>query len=496
MAKAFRDTPWPVLLLVLSFLCPTELSVYVGSARLPPHRALLLVLLPFAILALFGRRGVKPRLFDVTMLLFAVWTLAAYIYHLGQADGLQTGGALALDSIGSFLVARAFVRDEPTFAGTAGVLFAAVAVAGFIALPEALSGKILIHDFLRQVTGYVHPTGVEKRLGMTRAFGTFDHPIHLGTFCASGLALCIYATRRQSRAMLRAVVMAGSALLGFSSAPMLSIAMQCGLIGVERVTRGVKARIMLGFGAVGLLFAMVSLVSSRSPFMLIATGLTIDSWTGYYRTVIWEYGLINIWANPWVGLGHEDWVRPYWMHASTVDAFWLVIAMRTGIPAFVLLALTVGLLARGAVLGVKRGHPGLARMSTGWLISLTALLLVACTVHLWNVPFAYFFFFFLGLGACLADPLRTQASAAKSAPRRLQAARVAWIAPDALAAGLPPGASMAAAAPTSPIAAPRWPVPVLTAPTKPGAPRPSLALLSAEVGAPTAPRPAAPRAQR
>ena len=492
MAKAFRDTPWPVLLLVLSFLCPTELSVYVGSARLPPHRALLLVLLPFALAALFSQRGVRLRLFDGTMLLFALWTLGAYIHHLGQGDGLQTGGALALDSFASFLVARAFVRDERAFAGTAGVLFAAVAISGAIALPEALSGKILVHDFLQQVTGYVHPTGVEKRLGMTRAFGTFDHPIHLGTFCASGLALCLYATRRQSESWLRAAVMASSALLGFSSAPMLSVAVQCGLISVERMTRGIKGRITLGFGAVGLVFAMVSLLSNRSPFMLIATGLTIDSWTGYYRTVIWEYGLLNIMANPWAGIGLGDWVRPHWMAAPTVDAFWLVIAMRTGIPAFVLLALTIVLLARGAVVGVRRGRPDLARMSTGWLISLAAVSLVACTVHYWNVPFAYFFFF-LGLGGCLADPLRQQARIAKSAPQLVQGARVAWVAPDAHSQDAVPGAGIAAMA-WAP-AAPRWPVPVLTAPSPVGSVRP-LALVNAGAVAPTAPQPAAARGRK
>ncbi len=460
MAKAFRDTPWPVLLLVLSFLCPTELSVYVGSARLPPHRALLLVLLPFAVFALFGRRGVKLRLFDVTMLMFAVSTLGAYLYHLGQADGLQTGGALALDSVGSFLIARAFVRDERTFAGTAGVLFVAVAIAGAIALPEALSGKILVHDFLRQVTGYVHPTGVEMRFGMTRAFGTFDHPIHYGAFCASGLALCIYASRRQSDAVWRAVVMAGCAVLGFSSAPILSVAVQSGLITVERMTRGIKNRIMLGFGAVGLLFAVVSLMSNRSPFMLIATGLTIDSWTGYYRTVIWEYGLMSIMANPWAGIGLDDWVRPHWMAAPTVDAFWLVIAMRTGIPAIGLLAITILLLARGAVVGVRRGQPGLAGMATGWLISLTTLCLVACTVHYWNVPFAYFFFF-LGLGGCLADPLRAPARLAQTAAPSKPAARVAWVAPEAHSLAGPIAAGPAAMAPPWPVAATRWPVPVL-----------------------------------
>lgn len=463
MARALRDTPWPVLLLVLSFLCPTELSLYVGQARLPPHRVLLLLLLPYAFARLFGRRGVKLHLFDVTMLLFAAWTAGAYIYHHGQADGLQTGGALALDSFASYLVARAFVRDERSFAGTAGALFLAVAVTGLIALPETLSGQFFVHDMLRQLTGYAHPTGVEKRLGLTRAFGTFDHPIHLGTFCASGLALCFYATPRRGHAILRAVAIAAAALMSLSSAPMLSLGLQGGLIAANRLTRGIKGRLAMGLGAIAVLFLVTSLVATRSPFQLIATGLTLDPWTGYYRLMIWEHGLANIWTSPWAGLGLNDWDRPVWMVSSTIDAFWLVITMRTGLPAFLLLAATMLLLARGSMCGVANGQSGLRSMATGWMISLAGLSLLACTVHYWNVPFAYFFFF-LGLGGCLADPLRARMRSVAHVADCPKTVRVAWIAPDALPGGLQPGVSLAAALPVWPLDPPRWPVPVLAKP--------------------------------
>lgn len=453
MSKALRDTPWPVLLLVLSFLCPTELSVYIGSARLPPHRALLLVLLPFTLAALFGRRGIRFRPFDITMLAFAGWTAFAYIYHHGSADGLQTGGALALDSFAAYLVARAFVRDERSLAATAGLLFATVAAAGLIALPETLSGQIITHDFMRYVTGYVHPVDVEKRLGLTRAFGTFDHPIHLGTFCASGLALCLYATRRRSQTFLRGVVVAACAFLGLSSAPMLSIGLQSGLIALDRLTRGIKGRLTLGLGILALLFVVTSLVSNRSLFQLIATGMTLDAWTGYYRLIIWEYGLYNIWINPWVGLGLNDWVRPAWMISPTVDAFWLVIPMRTGAPAFLMLAATVLLLARSTLVFMRRAQPPIRQLASGWLISLTGLSLVGCTVHYWNVPFAYFFFF-LGLGGCFADPLRQRARVAFQSKPAAMPPRLAWQAP-----GLAGSLSSPAWANTPP----SWPVPLVPA---------------------------------
>jgi len=448
MARALRETPWPVLLLVASFLCPTELSVYVGSARLPPHRALLLVLLPWALFALFGRSRVKPRMFDVAFLGFAAWTVVVYVYHHGQSDGLQTGGALALDAFGSFLVARAFVRDERAFAGTAVALLLAVAIAGLTALPETLFGQLFIHDFLRKATGYVHPVGIEKRLGLTRAFGLFDHPIHLGTFCAGNLALAVYATRRNVDAGMRSFVISASALTSLSSAPMLSLAVQILLIAYERGTRGIKGRIAVAVAAIVAVFAVTSVVATRSPFAIIATGFTLDSWTGYYRLMIWEHGLGNVWANPWMGIGLNDWVRPMWMASPTVDAFWLVIAMKSGIPSLLLLVFGILLIGRGVVVGMHRSDPGRHTLAMGWMISLLSLMLVGCTVHYWNVPFAYFFFF-LGLGGCLADPLRKAASTPAAVAAAKPAPRVQWVAP-----GMAPDRGAG-------LSGPRWPVPVV-----------------------------------
>jgi hypothetical protein len=239
MGKALRDTPWPVLLLVASFLCPTELSVYAGSARLPPHRALLLVLLPFALARLAGRSAPTTRSFDVAFLAFATWTFVAYLLQHGAADGLQTAGAQSLDSFGSFLVARAYVRDARALRATAAVLFGAVLTAGLLALPEMLTGRFYVHDLMRQLTGRVHTTGVETRLGLTRAFGTFDHPIHLGTFCAAGFAFAIYSARIGG-SVIRATVIPICTLAGLSSAPMLGIAVQSLLMALEKLTRGIK----------------------------------------------------------------------------------------------------------------------------------------------------------------------------------------------------------------------------------------------------------------
>jgi hypothetical protein len=43
-------------------------------------------------------------------------------------------------------------------------------------------------------------------------------------------------------------------------------------------------------------------------------------------------------------------------------------------------------------------------------MSLIALTLVGCTVHYWNVLYA-FFFFFIGLAGWMADPVKVRATA-------------------------------------------------------------------------------------
>lgn len=413
MLKGMSAAPVPVLLVIASFLCPTELSLYLEGLRLPPHRIALIVLFPFALLRLLTNRSIRIAGYDIFFLLFAAWTIGVFTYHTdGGKEGLVYGGSLALESLGGYLIARAFVRDEKQFTASLKVVIAAIVVAALIALPETLLGQIFTHDLLRSLTGYHHPTGVETRLGLTRAYGTFDHPIHYGTFCAALLALMWFAERQGARRKGKAALVSFATFLGISSAPMLCLGLQGGMLVWDRATRRIAARGWITVAVLVGLYLGASMVATRSPIAFVATGMTLDPWTGFYRLQIWEHGLENVWANPWTGIGLGDWVRPWWMVSATVDAFWLVIAMREGIPAFLLVATAILLLARGILKGrLLHADRHVRRIGLGWMMSLIALILIGCTVHYWNVLHAYFFFF-LGLGGWIADPTRAARMAA------------------------------------------------------------------------------------
>lgn len=421
--KLIAAAPLPIVFVVASFLAPSELSVYLAGLRLPPHRISLLLLLPVA-LAMFATGKVRWRGFDTLFALYNAWTLAVFtLFHSQGTEGLVFGGSLVLESAGAYFVARAFIRDERQFRATLAVLMVAVTIALMLALPEMLLGQHFTHDALQVLTGYVLPRLVETRMGLTRAYAMFDHPIHLGSFCASLLALAWYTSRTTSQRLGRAALIIVATLTAISSAPLLCLALQVIMMLWERTTRRVAGRLLITLAIIAGLYIGASLVMTRSPAALIATGFTIDSWTGYYRLLIWDYGLDNVWSNPWIGIGLAEWERPQWMAASTVDAFWLLIAMRAGIPAFVLLvAAALALAVVAGRRGCRSKDVHLRRITRGWVMSLVALSLLACTVHFWNVTHAYFFFF-LGMGAWLADPKRIKAPS--QIKRAIMAARAA-----------------------------------------------------------------------
>ena len=336
--------------------------------------------------------------------------------HGGDAGGIETGGSQAVDCVGGYLVARAYIRTIVQFTAALKLLAATVIVSGLIVLPEVFTGRYFAHELMRAITGIHVPTDMGQRFGLTRAYGTFDHPIHLGTFSCSLFAMFWYGARTWTGRLVRGGFVALATFTAISSAPILGLLLQCALIVWDVATRAIKGRVLITIAAIVIGLLAISAISSRSVFSLIATYLTLNPWTGYYRLLIWENGIANVMAHPWIGIGLADWLRPIWMVSSSIDAFWLVTAMRNGLPAIVLLITAIALLGYSAA-RVSSRHPDplLRRYAKAWFISLTAMVLVGCTVHFWNV-LACFFFFFLRLAGWIADPAPMARLIASPAP--------------------------------------------------------------------------------
>jgi hypothetical protein len=79
-----------------------------------------------------------------------------------------------------------------------------------------------------------------------------------------------------------------------------------------------------------------------------------------------------------------------------MDNFWLVNAVRYGVPGFLLLATVTLTLCRA---NAKHRE---SVLGGGWVIGVSGLIVSGCTVHFWNQAYV-FFMFYLGLGAAICD---------------------------------------------------------------------------------------------
>jgi len=408
MKKKKPRTPFPVLLLLLGIITPIELSPVIGTLHMLPHRVAILIFLFPALKRVFGSKFARPATYDYLFVAFNCWMLFVFMAHMDFQPGLQYGGSLVVESLGGYVVARAYIRTYDDFMATLNVLFKCVCFVGLLALPEAISGNHYVHIWLRVIGGVTPGASDEVRWGLHRSYATFNHPILYGAFCASVLAMVWTTEPRMPVKIGKAFALFGATFLGLSSAPLNSLVVQGILGGLHKASARIPNRMkILGMGFV-VLYIILALVGDRSPIASIVSRITIDPQTGFYRTLIWGFGLDNVWAHPWFGLGLDDWVRPEWMHSDSVDAYWLIVTMQQGIPAIVLLIGAIWFL----IAAVHRRGPGQRprqeqRASIGWTLSFVAFSLAGCTVHYWDSTHTYLFFL-LGMSGWLADPVRVK----------------------------------------------------------------------------------------
>ena len=119
--------------------------------------------------------------------------------------------------------------------------------------------------------------------------------------------------------------------------------------------------------------------------------------TGHGRTEILEYGSASVLRHPLFGIAlSSDWGAPWWRPPS-VDNYWLVVAMRYGLPALAFIWLGIALHA--VQIMARRGlSEEAASYRKGYLIALAGLFVVLGTVHIWGAV-SVFIMFYLGAGA-------------------------------------------------------------------------------------------------
>lgn len=389
----------PVILYMLAVILPV--GFYVGSLYMNLIRLILLVMtVPLALKLISGRFG-GILIPDVFLILYSVWMIIA-MSVIEPDRAVQYAGSTVIEFIGSYVLARAYIRTPEDFIAMARLLILTILLTLPLGPPEMLTNSPPVLAFLQKIPGIrtfeIVDSPDEYRMGLYRVQAVFPHPIHYGMYCSFGVALCfvglkgIYGTVKR---YLTTAVLAFCVFMSLSSGALLPVFLQMFMVSWAWLFRWTRLRWLLLALAALAGYVAVDLLSNRPPMIAILSYITFSSWNAYWRSFIFEYGIQNVWDNPWFGLGlSADWKRPAWMYSASVDNFWLVVAMRYGIPGFVLLAL--GVFAALWKVGRRkfREEDPAWRLRRAWLIVMVCMALALATVDVWSSMFSFVFFFF------------------------------------------------------------------------------------------------------
>lgn len=383
-----------LLFLILVIMVPIEFSFYVGPLFMTASRLYLIVL---AVIVLPRMFQLKLQIYDWFFIAHVAWTCVAYmlIYPLGQA--IEMAGSYGLEFLIVYMAARIFLERVEQMKTVIGMIFILVLISGVLAMPESLTGIRFVHEFAEAVTGNVYRLGSEIRMGIYRAHSFFEHPILYGIFCASSFSLVWFMSTPAQR-LYRAPIIMLATWFSASSAPILTLLVQILLVGVEWGTRGIKRRDKLLAWGAGTFVLLIETFTGRGVVGIV-TLMTINPNTAYTRRSQWNFAIDDVMRSPWFGFRPETYTRPFWLAAS-IDNWWLLIMMRSGIPSLILLALSA--LFLWIAIARRTGPPLFNQLRTGWGLMMIAVILGAATVTFFG-KLQPLFAFYMGMGAALAS---------------------------------------------------------------------------------------------
>ena len=388
--KDFPALPFSLTLLILSLCVPAELSFYLFGLRLTVTRLLLLLLTPVLVVKAaqkLSSRRYRFVLSDLFVPLSGFWMVWAATNVNGLAEALHHAGPDVLEFVVAYMATRLLMSRHGHALAFADLLCQAIAVVAMLGLLDTLTGFYFTHEFFSRMTGAKPPVGDfwadAHRLGFLRASGPIEHPILFAFMCVIA-ALIALSIPVRNRILVISTCSLG-AFFSFSAGPF-----QCLLLGgclklYDRIFRAYSFRwaalAVAGLSAIGAAFLI-----SHSPVSFIVSHFTFSSESGYYRIWTWATVTDTISQSPWFGLGVEG--APEDAKPS-VDSLWLVLALRSGVPGAVLVALSImgagSLRTSGPAVDLD---PDERRLGTILGIILFLTIFIAFMVHIWGATWS------------------------------------------------------------------------------------------------------------
>jgi O-Antigen ligase len=396
-----RSAFWPVLF-CLCLVIPLYFDF--GTVRLSLYRiVLLLLLLPCIFNWIAGKAG-KKIFADYAMILYALWSVLSMVMTIGFDDAIQPGGVWVIETLGGYFVARVYIRDEHSFRAVVKALVLIVAVLLPLAAIESILDKPIALQFFGSIGKSFAITEMEYRAGLRRAQVVFEHPILFGVFTSSVFSLGLVSVdgaKSGFGALMRGLISGIATFFSLSTGAYLSIIVQGILLSWDYLMRKSKRKWTILTTIFVVVYLLIDALSNRTPVEVFISYLTFNFGNSFNRVLIWQYGTAQIFNTPWFGIGPTDnWERPDWMVAS-MDNFWLLIAVRHGVPAFLFLALAYASILRN-IGKSKLQNAGRIALKKRLLFTIIGISVSICTVHLWNATYALFMFL-LGSGLWLLE---------------------------------------------------------------------------------------------
>lgn len=377
----------PVILLVLALMMPPEVRIDFAGQNLYSYRIGWLIFLPWVVFKLL-RDKFNWQMHDLLLAAGSSWITFSMVMIYGIERGLPSGLGITLDLIVPYFIARVAIRNFHDLRRTL-IALAPIFFAFAILLPvEAYLQERFIRDTAAAIFGGLGTSeygmssaflvASDTRYGLLRATGPFSHPILAGTFFASLMPLYYWSGVRGWPRLLGAG--AGCfAVFTLSSAALLALVMFCIMAAYDYFRRNITFLSWPLFIYCTASLAVVIHLLSENGLISVIIRYTLTPQTGYYRLLIWEYGTESVKTNPMFGIGFEQFEALSWM-GDSIDAHWLNLAVRHGLPpAILLLSLTVAVIWGCARSASRFSEPNSSTL-IGFAITLATLLVVAFSV--------------------------------------------------------------------------------------------------------------------
>jgi hypothetical protein len=371
-----------IWLFLISIFTPAEMTIYLGDTKLTPGRIALFILLIPALVELF-RKGRHFVAADFLALATCAWMILI-ILQTDQAS-LSSAIAMAVEFIGGYFVARAFLLGRPALDTFVRALRIVAIVLIFFAFLEHLTGEVVVYNAVARLWGQPEMVA-ERRHGLPRAFSVFPHPILYGTFCVIAGTIFLFCERSPRNKALYGGLCFFGCMLAMSSAPLMSFMLVLSTFTYDRLLQRYAWRwraLMLCVAA----FVLVVFLLANKPISWMIANMTLDPATGYFRVGTWDNAIYHIEISPIVGYGFAAYSEDFFANAS-VDSVWLVLALRFGLP-FVALIILMNVAAfypsaSAARVQAQLTERQLSSMRTGFTMTLAMFMFTGVTVHYWN----------------------------------------------------------------------------------------------------------------